>query len=266
MRIWCALLAGALLASAQSGVDFSAPPANPKGILALITGSAMRYQGEEPDFTCTELITRNEARAPRQPETEIRWKKRDTLEEVLSFVDGRENHTLILLDGKPTRYTHQSLGGMRSDGLLQFVMVPSWIFGPGAGTDFDWDRWETVAGRRMAVFRFQTPRSIETRPLVDQEEAFMVGYHGLIFADPETGEMSRLEAWMDSPKDFPFQEDSFEIDYGMVQISNEKFLLPVKAMGRVRDGHLLAKNEIEFANYRKYEADVTVTFGDPAQP
>jgi hypothetical protein len=256
----------AAVACAQSGVVDEAPPANPKGMLALITGSALRYQDEVPDFTCTELITRSQASAPRSAEQEVRWKQRDTLEEVLSFVDGRENHTLILLNGKPTRYTHDSLDGMRSDGLLQFVMVPNWLFGPQAQTRFDWVRWDTMNGVRVAVFSFEVPPSISTRPLVNESQAFLVGYHGLVFANPENGEMLRLEAWMDAPKGFPFQEDSFEIDYGAVHISGEEFLLPIKAMGHVRDGKLLAKNEIEFANYRKYEADVTVTFGDPSEP
>ena len=47
------------------------------------------------------------------------------------------------MNGKPTRYTHESLDGMRSDGLLQFVMVPNWIFGPLSQTRFDWVRWDT---------------------------------------------------------------------------------------------------------------------------
>ena len=259
----------ALGVSAQSGVQTpvasDAPPANTQGLLALIKGSALRYQGEEPDFRCTELVTRYEAPAPKQKGGEVRWKLHDKLEEVLRFLEGKERHTLIFVDGKPTHYTHESLAGMRSDGLLQFVMVPNWIFGPQARTRFDWVRWETISGRRLAVFAFQTPLAIETRPLANEDRSFLVSYHGLIFADPESGEMARLEAWMDAPKDFPFQEDSFEIDYGVVRISTQEFLLPVRAVGELRDGRLLTKNEIQFTGYQKYEADVTVTFGDPTQ-
>jgi hypothetical protein len=256
------MIAGAVCVHAEVPQAETPSPDDRKGMLAMITGSALRYQGEVPDFTCTELITRSEASS----HAPTRWKQRDTIEEVLSFVDGHENHTLIMVNGKPTRYTHDSLSGMRSDGLLQFVMVPSWIFGMTVKTRFDWVRWEMMNGRRVAVFTFQVPPSISTKPLVNQSQSFLVGYHGLIFADPDSGEMARLEAWMDAPPDFPFQEDTFVIEYGKVHISGEDFLLPVKASGHVRDGKLLAKNEIEFSNYRKYEADVTVTFGDPSQP
>ncbi len=274
MRIWLVFLAAVAAAGAQSGSDLpvpsaypnDAPPDNPKGILALITGSALRYQGEVPDFTCTELITRSEASAKIPPGTPPHWKVRDKLEEVLSFVEGKENHTLILVNGKPTRYTHESLEGMRSDGLLQFVMVPNWIFGPLSQTRFDWVRWDKINGRRMAVFVFETPRSVSTHPLVYEDRSFMVSYHGVIWADPETGEMARLEAQMETPKDFPFQRDDFEIDYGKVHISGEEFLLPVKSIGTLRDGKLLSKNEIEFSDYRKYQADVNIHFGDPGQP
>jgi hypothetical protein len=267
------VIAGAVCA--QSGVEppaaatvalNAAPPSNPQGMLALITGSALRYQGEVPDFICTELIARNEASSKIPPGSPPHWKLRDKLEEVLSFVEGRENHTLVFLNGKPTRYTHESLEGMRSDGLLQFVMVPNWIFGPASQTHFEWIRWDTMNGRRVAVFLFETPRSISTRPLVNDSKAFLVSYHGLIWADPETGEMVRLEAQMNAPKDFPFQQDDFEIDYAMVHISGEQFLLPVKAKGQVQDGKLLTKNEIQFTDYRKYEADVNIRFGDSSQP
>jgi hypothetical protein len=278
LRIWLVFLAAVAAAGAQSGAALpipsaassaassDVPPANPKGILALITGSALRYQGEVPDFTCTARITRSEASAKIPPGTPPNWKVRDKLEEVLSFVEGKENHTRILVNGKPTRYTHESLEGMRSDGLLQFVMVPNWIFGPLSQTRFDWVRWDKINGRRMAVFVFETPQSISTHPLVFEERSYMVSYHGVIWADPETGEMARLEAQMEVPKDFPFQRDDFEIDYGMVRISNEEFLLPVKSIGTLRNGKLLSKNEIEFSDYRKYEADVNIQFGDPGQP
>ena len=63
--------------------------ANPKGILALITGSALRYAGEVPDFTCTELITRSEASAKIAAGATPNWKVRDKLEEVLSWSTAR---------------------------------------------------------------------------------------------------------------------------------------------------------------------------------
>lgn len=228
-------------------------------MLARIGKSALRYQGEVPDFVCEELITRSEA-ASKTPD---RWKQVDTLDEELSFVDGRETHTLLKINGKRARMSHEELEGMRSDGLLQFVMVPAWIFGPKAKTRFDWVRWDARDGRPVAVFAFQVPPSISTHPLANEPQSFLVGYHGLIFAEPASGDMSRLEAQMDAPKDFPFQEDGFEIDYGQVDIAGLPFLLPVKSVGRVRDGKLLTKNEIEFGSYRKYGADATLIFGAP---
>jgi hypothetical protein len=253
LRTLCAFLTITAAACAQAPPDATGQQA----ILARITKGALRYQGEVPDFLCTESIARSEANT----KTPERWKQVDTLEEDLSFVGGRETHTLLRINGKSTHVTHEELEGMRSDGLLQFVMVPGWIFGPRAGTRFDWNRWDTRDGRRVAVFAFQVPPSIATHPLVNQSQTFLVGYHGLIYADPDSGDMSRLEAAMDPPRDFPFQEDAFEIDYGQVDIAGQPFLLPVKSVGWVRDGKLLTRNEIEFGEYRKYGANATVTFG-----
>jgi hypothetical protein len=231
-------------------------------MLARITKGALRYQGEVPDFLCEELITRSEATS-KAPD---RWKELDTLEEELGFVGGQETHTLLRINGKSTRVRHDELDGMRSDGLLQFVMVPGWIFGPRVNTSFDWSRWETRAGRRVAVFAFQVPPSVLTHPLANESKSFLVGYHGLIYADPASGDMARLEAAMDAPKDFPFQEDAFEIDYGQVEIAGQQFLLPVNSVGWVREGKQLTRNDIEIGQYRKYGANAPVIFGGPGKP
>ncbi len=268
LRTLCTCLATAAALCAQAPPNAVAPAAAPapeaaeqQAILARIAKGALRDQGELPDFVCEEMIARSEA-ASKTPE---RWKQIDTLEEELGFVGGRETHTLLRINGKPTRVSHEELEGMRSDGLLQFVMVPGWIFGPRVKTRFDWSSWDMQEGRRVAVFSFQVPPSISTHPLVNQPQTFLVGYHGLIYADPASGDMARLEAQMDAPKDFPFQEDGFEIDYGQVDIAGQPFLLPVKSVGWVREGKSLNKNEIEFGEYRKYGADATVIFGGTAK-
>jgi len=128
---------------------------------------------------------------------------------------------------------------------------------------FAWLRWATLRGRRTYVYAFRVPQSRSQFTIYDAETRRTVtaGYHGLIYADPASGDMARLEAHMDAPKDFPFQEDAFEIDYGQVDIAGQSFLLPVKSLGWVRDGKLLTRNEIEFGEYRKYGADATVIFG-----
>jgi hypothetical protein len=264
LRRLCTFLTIAAAVFAQPALTPIEPApslAEQQAMLARITAGALRYQGEVPDFVCEELITRSEANS----KTPERWKQLDLLEEELGFVGGRETHTLLRINGKPTRVSHEELEGMRSDGLLQFVMVPSWIFGPRAGTRFDWSRWETRAGHSVAIFAFQVPPSILTHPLANQSQSFLVGYHGLIFADPASGDMVRLEAHMDAPKDFPFQEDAFEIDYGQVEIAGQPFLLPVGSVGWVRERKDLTRNEIEFGAYRKYGADAAVTFGGAAK-
>jgi hypothetical protein len=248
-------IAAAVCACGQPAPD----AAERQAMLARISGAALRYQGEVPDFICEEAVARSQA-ASKTPDL---WKPVDTLDEELSFVGGQETHTLLKVNGKSTRKGHEELEGMLSDGLLKFVMVPSWIFGPKANTRFDWVRWDMREGKRIAVFEFQTPASVSTHPLANQPQSFLVAYHGVIFADPVSGDMARLEAQMNAPKDFPFQEDGFEIDYGPVDIAGQPFLLPVKSVGRVREGKLLTRNEIEFGSYRKYGVDATVTFGPP---
>ena len=43
-------------------------------------------------------------------------------------------------------------------------------------------------------------------------------------------------------------------------------MLPLKAVVRMREGRLLAKNDVEFRLYRKFSAAATVTYEPPPPP
>jgi hypothetical protein len=111
----------------------------------------------------------------------------------------------------------------------------------------------------MAVFAFRVALSIKSYP--DGKTPYLLGYHGLIYADPEEGLSTRLEVHDDPPSAYPFKDSGWDVDYGHVTISGRQLFLPVKALTHLRRGKLLSRSEIQFTNYRKYEAASTVRFG-----
>jgi len=248
------LVAGGLL----RGQTDSAPDANQQqALIAKIKQSAMRFQGQLPDFICTKLTARWEDSSGDGK----KWKQRDSLEETVYFAqDGRTTINLLKLNGRPSNLPHRQLPGMIEDGILGASIVPAPVFSPAAPAQFQWSRWETREGRRMAVFAFQVAPWVQN--LADRVHPWLIGFHGLVYADPSDGMVLRLELHDDGPPGYPLQDSGWDVDYGSVTISGRELILPVKAVSRERIGRLLQRNEIQFTGYRKYEADSTVKFGD----
>jgi hypothetical protein len=217
----------------------------------------MRFQGQLPDFICTKLTDRWQDASG----TGNKWKQRDSLEETVYFAqDGRTTLKLLKLNGRPTNLPHRQLPGMIEDSILAGAIVPASIFSPLAPSQFEWSRWETREGRRIAVFSFRVAPWIKN--FADRVHPWLIGFHGLIYADSGDGMVTRLELHDDGPPDYPLQDAGWDVDYAPVRISGRELVLPVKAVSRERIGRLLQRNEIQFTGYRKYEADSTVTFGD----
>jgi hypothetical protein len=228
-------------------------------VLARITETALRAQEQLPDFICTQRTERSEDKTGKGRS----WKQRDTLETEFRFVGQRPSWKLLKLNGKPTHLDYGQLRtGFISDAILQFFSLPGSLFGAQAGTALDWNRWDALDGRRVAVFSLRVPESTSQLAFSNDEGRLIVGFHGLLYADPTTAQVMRLEIQLDLPPDFPVQESTLNVDYGEVSIANHTFFLPVRAVAGARiEGHL-ARNETTVVRYQKYTADATVTFGD----
>jgi hypothetical protein len=118
---------------------------------------------------------------------------------------------------------------------------------------FDWLRWQTIDGKQIAVFAFVvgkkkshfdvsyccfpktdiqdvnfgglTPGGIQS---VSSFVPFkkVVGYHGELFIDPDTGTILRIITHADlKPADFVFREE-MRIDYGPVVVNGKEYVLP----------------------------------------
>jgi hypothetical protein len=228
-------------------------------ILARITETALRAQEQLPDFICTQRTKRSEDQSGKGR----RWKQRDSLEIEFSFVNHRPLWKLQKLDGKPTHLSYgQFRTGFLSDAILQFFALPGSLFGAEVATVFDWDRWDMLAGRRMAVFSLRVPESTSQLAFSQGQGHRVIGFHGLLYADATTAQVMRLEVQSDLPPDFAVQENTVDVDYGEVRIGSQAFFLPVRAVVQARIAGHLARNETEVVRYQKYAADSRVTFSD----
>lgn len=242
------------------------PPAIPapspeelKKILAEITERALDYTKSLPNFICAQVTTRSF-----DPFGTDSWHQEDKIQEQLSYVDGKEDYKVVLVNNLPVvNMKHEQLGGITSSG--EFGTMLYQIFNPQTETQFDWERWATLRGKRMYVFSFRVAQPNSDYSIYHQPSGRTVvaGYHGLVYADAVTKQIMRIKMDCDDLEAFPINQVSLTLDYAPTKISEQTFVLPMAAEVRSREGRTLGKNVMQFSLYRKFGADATITFDTP---
>jgi hypothetical protein len=62
------------------------------------------------------------------------------------------------------------------------------------------------------------------------------------------------------PKDFGFQSPTFSLEYGMVRVGTQGYLLPLRSVFQARQGSTAVRNEAVFRDYRKFEASSEIRY------
>ncbi len=237
------------------------PPPSPeeqKKILDDTREYALSYTKALPDFLCTQVTRRYV-----DPTGLEFWQRQDVLTTRLSYFEQKEDYKLILINGVMTDRPYQSMGGATSTG--EFGSMLREVFEPDTLTRFRWERWATLRGRRTHVFSYRVaqPQS-KWRVEYERSQSVVPGYRGLVYVDRDTSMVMRLTLEAeDIPPSFPIQEVSTVLDYDFTKISDREYVLPLRAVVRMRQGRFLSKNEVEFRLYRKFAAEATITFETP---
>jgi hypothetical protein len=261
MKLSGLALIGVLTGTAALIAQGSPPDAAAQqAILDGVRKTAQRYQDQLPDFICTLLTKRSEDRGG----TGKKFKQRDTDEVEFRSIGRVPYRKILKVNNKPAQ--QEPLAGFRSDVLLPIVgFLPDWLLGQGAKTHFEWVRWDTQGGARVAVFQLDARPSDSKLTLQNNVGLAAVGLHGSMYVDPAAARVVRLELQLEIPRDgmMDVVESSFDLDYGPVSIAGQEFFLPVRTVAQMRTVYgTLSKNETEVVRYQKYGADASVTFGD----
>lgn len=223
---------------------------------------ALHYSERLPDFICTQVTRRYV-----DPSGLEFWRREDVITERLSYFDKREDYKVVLYNNQPVDIPHERLGGVTSSG--EFGSLMREIFEPGTETDFQWERWGTLRGRRMHVFSYRVSQSRSKYSIAaGAEHRIIAGYHGLIYVDRDTSAVMKVTLEAENiPSGFPIREVNLTLDYDQVEISGRQFILPLKAVVSSRTGpKMLTRNEVEFRMYRKFTAESTITAVDVQVP
>ena len=141
------------------------------------------------------------------------------------------------------------------------------IFKPASETDHRWDHWTILRKRPTSVYFFRVPASHHPHELwyrtgPDKAIFAVVGMHGYVYIDAETGSVTRISSVVeDIPHGFPVKKSATVLDYDYAEIGGRRYLLPLRAEVRVDAGDLQSLNAVEFHKYRKFGADAAVSYG-----
>jgi hypothetical protein len=227
----------------------------------VLTDSANYALGQEkdlPNLTCVQTTRRFEHLE------NSGWRPIDTVVEQLTYFEHREHYKVLELNGQPASIAHEQLQDAPSS--REFSSVMRTIFLPRTQTEFAWQAWSWLRGRRMNVYAYRV-RPFKSRFHIEgpgQSLDLVAAYHGLISIDSEKHFVHRVTLQFDDiPLSSPIQDVSLMLDYDYARIGDTVHLLPLQFELRYRTGGQLVKNDVDYLNYQKLNAQSAVKFRSP---
>jgi len=219
--------------------------------------TAMRYLDQLPNFRCIQETHRFTApvKSPDQ------LKEADSYKDELIFEDGKERYQRIEVNGVKAENAPIEKRGIWSRN--EFGSLLRGVFDPQVGASYHWAGRSMTMGVLCQVFEFEVSRAKSNFVLHFGSAVEAAAYTGRVFIDDETGMVRRLTIQGTGlPKDFGLQSPSLSLDYGMVKIGNDDFLLPLRSMLQLRHARAFVRNETVFRGYRRFQADSQIKYNN----
>jgi VWFA-related protein len=185
------------------------------------------------------------------------WKHKDTLVELIRYVDHHESRTTLQLNGEPSSTPADQLGFAWSVG--EFGAMFHILFDPSAHARFAWKESDRLDGQPVQVFTFQVALRNSTFNLSDRNNhQSPVGFYGLLYLDTATHSVRRITIEADDiPPTLAIRASSISVDYAWISINHHDYLLPVRgAVSLHETKHIPVLNEFQFRDYRRFGSQI----------
>ena len=221
---------------------------------------ARDYSKKLPNFICTQVTRRYE-----DPSGLEFWQSQDTVVEKLSFFEQKEEYKLLFVNNRAFTGTRERIGGTVTRG--EFGTRLKEVFDPKSEAKFEWERWATLRGKRMHVFRYLIAQERSEYSVQYGTSVTVPGYGGLVYIDRDSLAVMRITQEVNQmPVGFPINSILAILDYDFIKVADSEFVLPLKASTIARMSKQLFKNDVEFRNYNRFGAEATITFAPDPLP
>ena len=221
---------------------------------------ALNYTKQLPNFICVQVTRRDYDPTG----TGNNWYHSDTITARLSY-NGAENYEVILHNNQPvTNANMRQFGGTTSEG--EFGSMMDQIFEPETHTQFSWDHWGKLRGRKTYVFVYDVQQEFSKYHVEadDDKLSIVPAYRGLVYIDEDTKMVVKIVMTpYDMPSTFPIREISSSLDYNLETIGDQQYMLPLKSVLTSKRARQMTRNDIEFRLYRKFGTESSIKFETP---
>ena len=243
-------------------VASNAPPPAPapektddgSGLVGKAREAAFTFVSSLPNYLVHEFATRYYSDT--RP---VDWKAQDVVSADVVYEDGKERYENVAVNGKKTDKPEES--GTWSTG--EFGTILEDLFSPATAARFHLVRMAVMNGRSCDLYDFTVERANSHWKVAVPGQYTLPGYKGSVWIAKDNGRVLRLEMQAVSmPDEFPEDKIETAVDYDLVTLGEQKYLLPVHAevLGCQRGSNDCMRNVIDFRNYRKFAGESTVTY------
>jgi hypothetical protein len=233
------------------------PPAVPvDDVIADARAAADSFYSEMPNFLVQQVTTRyytNSAPA--------RWIAADVVTAEVRCVDGKEEYSNILINGRPSNRPVEKTGAWSTG---EFVTTLQDLFSPYTAASFVRHGEDTIAGRAAYLYDFNVRQANSHWVLVGPDGRHEAPpYTGRVWIDKERHRVLRMEQRSSAISSaLPYDKAESTLEYGFTSIDGKNYLLPIQSESQacMRGRADCTRNEIAFRNYRKFAAESNVTF------
>jgi hypothetical protein len=217
---------------------------------------ASHFSSKLPDFICNEEVERSQKTGNNV--------NVDHLVIQLSYADQKEKYKLVSLNSRPATQAMESLDGLITGGEFGSLLLG--VFDPSSSANFQWKESTTIRKHPVTVYTYKIARAnshyiIGRRTGDGSMVSAPAGYRGEVSLDSKTSHVLRLTASADDiPKDSGILSSSVQVDYDYVDVVGHSYLLPSRSEAHMERNYRDVNNVVNFVQYRKFEADSTISF------
>jgi hypothetical protein len=199
----------------------------------------------------------------------VKWVPNGVIAAEVAYEGDRELYTDIQVNGKRPA-TAPATGDaeyMRSFNNAwstgDFETISHCVFSGLEDSDFHKAATERDAEGELAVYEFSGGRASTCIAVRSESQIAYSSYKGSLKVRTQTKDVVHVELEaIDMPTGFPLDRAERSVDFGVVRVGAEQYLLPTTGywFGCYRNSYYCFLNRVDFRDYRRFKSDSIVRF------